>query len=213
MRAAMPDREHAPSRGIHVLFPLLCLVLLVAGCTGAKQTQQEETGTPTTPPISLSAEQLHSPSGDMTARIPKGWVIVDAGKLESPQVFAVTCNPEYTMSVIFSESPVDNAARGIFSRDGLRGLVDASFQRHRKRSNGRAAMTGDIEEFAIGRRQFAAYTYTTDSTQTFTRVAVFYTNAHLYECAITHLTFNARELPNAKLVRAIHQVILGGIDW
>lgn len=190
----------------------ILLAILIAGCTGARQTQQTEETT-AIPSITFSSDQLHSPSGDMSARIPKGWVMIDAEKLESPQVFAVACNPEYSISVIFSEAPVDNAARGIFSRDGLKGLVDASFQRHMKRSRGRAAMAGDVEEFAIGRRQFAAYTYSTDSMKTLTRVAVFFTNAHLYECAITHLTFNTQDLPNEKALRSIHQLILGSIEW
>lgn len=186
---------------------------LLAGCTGASQSGTQDDATGAAPPITFANDQIHSPSGDMTARVPKGWVTLDVEKLESPQVFAMTCDPAYTVSVIFSETPVDNTARGIFSRDGLRGLVDASFQRHRKRSNGRAAMIGAVEEFAIGRRQFAAYTYSTDSMATVTRVAVFFTNAHLYECAITHLTFSARELPNDRTLRTIHQLVLGSIEW
>jgi hypothetical protein len=188
------------------------MLLVMAGCTGSRQTQQTDEAAGV-PQIAFAPDQIHSPSGDMSARVPKGWVLLDAEKLESPQVFAVACDPAYTISVIFSEAPVDNVARGIFSRDGLKGLVDASFQRHFKRSHNRAAMVGDIEEFAIGRRQFAAYTYSTDSMQTVTRVAVFFTNSHLYECAITHLTFNAHDLPNEKTVRGIHQLILGSIEW
>ncbi len=183
----------------------------MAACGGATQTQRQEEAV--APTMAFSSDQLHSPSGDMTARVPLGWVTLETERLEAPQVFVVACNPEYTLSVVFSETPVDNTARGVFSRDGLRGLVDASFQRHRKRSNSRATMIGNVEEFAIGRRQFAAYTYTTDSLATMTRVAVFYTNAHLYECAITHLTFSARELPNERSLRAIHQLILGTIEW
>jgi glucose/arabinose dehydrogenase len=188
------------------------LVIALAGCTGGRQTQQSDDGSGI-PQITFAADQIHSPSGDMSARVPKGWVMLDAEQLEAPQVFAVACNPEYTMSVIFSEAPVDNAARGIFSRDGLKGLVDASFQRHLKRSQGRAVMAGETEEFAIGRRQFAAYSYSTDSLHTMTRVAVFFTNSHLYECAITHLTFSARDLPSEKTVRNLHQLILGSIEW
>ncbi len=192
---------------------LLALTVIAVGCSGARQTQRTEAPTESLPAITLSTEQIHSPSGDMAARLPSDWVMLDAAQLESPQIFAVACNPKYTLSVIFSETPADNAARSILSRDGLRGLVEASFQLHWKRSNGRAVMIGDPEEFAIGRRRFGAFTYTTDSMQTVTRVAVFYTNAHVYECALTHLTFNAQELPSPKVLRGIHQLILGGIEW
>lgn len=199
------------ARPFHPL--LFLLALAVAGCFGAKQTQRSDSGMEGTPALAFSSEQIHSPSGDMAARLPLEWVRVDAEQLESPQVFAVACNPEYTLSVIFSESQTDNNARAILSRDGLPGLVDASFQRHLKRSRGRAQMAGDPEEFAIGRRRFAAYTYTTDSLQTMTRVAVFYTNTHVYECALTHLAFNTQELPSSRTLRGIHQLILGGIEW
>lgn len=185
---------------------------MAAGCFGTKQTVRTDTAEPG-PALALSAEQIHSPSGDMAARLPKEWVTVDAEQLESPQVFAIACDPAYTLSVIFSETPADNAARSILARNGLQGLVDASFQRHVKRSRGRAEITGETEEFAIGRRRFAAYTYTTDSMMTLTRVAVFYTNTHVYECALTHLTFNSQELTNARSFRGIHQLILGSIEW
>lgn len=191
-----------------LLFPLA----MAAGCFGAKQTVRTEASEPG-PALAFAPEQIHSPSGDMAARLPKDWVTIDAEQLESPQVFAIACDPAYTLSVIFSETAADNAARSILARDGLQGLVDASFQRHVKRSRGRAEITGETEEFAIGRRRFAAYTYTTDSTLTLTRVAVFYTNTHVYECALTHLTFNSQDLANARAFRGIHQLILGSIEW
>lgn len=215
-RSPVTEIAVRPPHGVLALLasmlPIMITAAWLAGCTGAQQTRkEEETGSP--PAIVLSAEQIHSPSGDMTAHVPKTWVTVDAEKLESPQVFAMFCNPEYTLSAVFTETPVDNTARGVFSRDGLKGLVDASFQRHRKRSNGRAVLVGSVEEFAIGRRQFAAYTYTTDSSTTMTRVAVFYTTDHLYECAMTQLTFTGRDLASPKSMRAIHQLILGSIEW
>lgn len=195
-----------------LLFLLLLPPVLASGCFGAKQTVRTDASEPG-PDLAFAPEQIHSPSGDMAARLPKDWVTIDAEQLESPQVFAIACDPAYTLSVIFSETPADNAARSILARDGLQGLVDASFQRHVKRSRGRAEMTGETEEFAIGRRRFAAYTYTTDSMLTLTRVAVFYTNAHVYECALTHLTFNSPDLAGARAFRGIHQLILGSIEW
>jgi hypothetical protein len=100
-----------------------------------------------------------------------------------------------------------------FSRRGLKGLGEASFQRRQKRSNNRAQLVGDVEEFAIGRRLFTAYTYSTDTMKTLTRTAVFFTNSHLYECAVTHLTFNNRELPSRRVMGEIHELVLGTIEW
>lgn len=189
---------------------LLLVLLLIPGCIGTRQTQAVP---PVTPPITLSNEQIHSPSGDMSARLPYNWVMLDAQQIESPQVFAVACNPEYTLSVIFSEIPIDNTMKSRFSRDGVGGLIDLSFERRMRRSNGRATTIGDVEEFAIGKRRFSAYSYTTDTSKTMTRVAIFYTARNLYECAITELTFSDHPLPDIPTLTYIHQLILGGVDW
>ena len=184
----------------------------IAGCTAPRQVQQTSDLDASFAKITLSREQIHSPSGDMSARLPENWVLLDPEKLEAPQVFSMACNPEYTVSLIFSEAPLDGSAKGVLTRDGLRGLCEASFQRRVKRSNGRAEMMGEMEEFSIGKKRFGAYIYTTDSSLTMTRVAVFNTSAHIYECAITQLPFRESELPSEKLLRTIHQIILGSIE-
>jgi hypothetical protein len=192
----------------------LLLAMVVAGCTGPKQAQKEDDDFFTKfPLVTLSNDVIHSPEGDMTARLPEGWVMIDAGALHAPGVFAAACDTAYTVSLIFSEVPVDAAVREGFSRRGLKGLGEASFQRRQKRSNNRAQLVGDVEEFAIGRRLFTAYTYSTDTMKTLTRTAVFFTNSHLYECAVTHLTFNNRELPSRRVMGEIHELVLGTIEW
>jgi hypothetical protein len=190
----------------------LPLLAVIAGCTAPRQAQQTNDLDASFTKITLSQEQIHSPSGDMSARLPEEWVLLDPEKLESPQVFSMACNPEYTLSLIFSEVPLDAGAKGILSRDGLRGLCEASFQRRVKRSSGRAEMVGDVEEFSIGKKRFGAFTYTTDSNKTLTRIALFNTSAHIYECAITQLPFRADDLPGEKLLRTVHQIILGSIE-
>jgi hypothetical protein len=190
-------------------------ILVAEGCVGSSQASRGDTEefAARFPTIALSSTMIHSPSGDMAARLPAGWVALDVAHLESPDLFAVACDPEYTVSMIFSAAPVDNAARLGFDREGMTGLADASFERHRKRTSGRARMVGEAEEFAIGRRRFGAYTFTTDSMRTLTRVAVFYTAANLYECAVTHLTFSETELPSLQKLREIHQIILSTVEW
>jgi hypothetical protein len=202
------------SRPFVRLLSLLC-PLIVAGCIGSQQTMQTEGDEFNSkfPVLTVSDARIHSPTGDMSARLPQGWVSLDAEKLETPEIFAVACNPEYTVSLIFSASPVDNAARKGFDRGGMAGLAEASFERHRKRSAGRATLQAEFEEFTIGRRRFGAYTYSTDSMRTMTRVAVFYTASNLYECAVTHLTFTDRDLPSLKTMREIHQLVLATVEW
>src|ERR1041385_661907 len=165
----------------------LGMVSYLAGCASSRQTRQEDDDFyARLPPVTISStEIIHSPAGDMTARLPHGWVTVEVEKLEDPKIFAVACDPNYTMSLVFSEVALDNSIRTGFDRGGMRGVLEASFLRRQKRSAGRAQGMTEVEEFTIGSRQFGSYIYTTDSMRTITRVAVFYTTAHLYECAIT----------------------------
>jgi hypothetical protein len=187
---------------------------LLAGCASTKNVQQEDDDFYSKfPPLALSSELIHSPGGDLTARIPKDWITIDPEKLESPQIFAAACNPDYTVSLIFSELQLDNTVRSIFDREGLKGVAELDIQRRQRRSNGRLQQIGETEEFAIGRRKFGAFTYSTDSSKTLTRVAVFSTGTKLYSCAITHLTFNDHEIPSAQTMREMHQIVLGGMEW
>jgi hypothetical protein len=189
--------------------------VLVSGCIGSQgavQSEREDFNSKF-PAVTVSDSRIHSPTGDMSARLPEGWVTLDVDKLDSPDLFAVACNPDYTMSLIFSATSVDNAARRGFDRGGMAGLAEASFERHRKRSGGRAALLSEYEEFTIGRRRFGAYTYSTDSNRTLTRVAVFYTASNLYECAVTHLTFSDRDLPSMQTLREVHQLVLSTVEW
>ncbi len=192
---------------------MILLATCVSGCLfGSRATRQPEPP-PVSPLVTLSSEQIHSPTGDMSARVPLDWVLLEADKLESPQIFAAAANPSYSLSLIFSEAPNDNATRSAYLRDGLQGVLSISFQRKVKRSNGRATMVGQPEDLMVGRKRFVAYLYTTDSMQSLTRVALFNTSSHIYECALTHLTFRADSLPGMAQLREIHQTVLGGIDW
>lgn len=190
---------------------ILPATLLSGGCFAPRATQQ---GPPANvPAVVLSSEQLTSPSGELSTRLPRDWITLDARQFEEPQIFVVACNPTYTMSVIVSESPIDQGMRSRFEKDGEKGLVEMSFEKRQRRSNGRATMVGDIQEFAIGPRRFSAYTYTTDSSRTLTRVAVFFTPRNFFECAMTQLTFGSGDIPDLATMVYLHQVILGGMEW
>jgi len=196
----------------------ICLGLLLAlgigGCVGTRETQKQTVPPAGKPPaVLLGSEQIHSPGGDLTARIPQGWVTVEVEKLDAPQVFAMTCDPDYTMSIVFCEIPVDNEVRASFAREGMNGLIDASFQRRRQKSMQRARKIGSSDELTVGSRRFGLYSYTTDSVGTATRVAIFFTNTHLYECSITSLNFTDHDPASADLLREVHDIVLGSVWW
>ena len=194
---------------------LIVGMVTVAGCAGARRSQKpasDDDFLAMFPAVTFSSHLVHSPSGDMSARLPQGWILLDASRLGSPEVFAMACDSDYTMSVIFSEVTVDELAREGYNRAGLHGLGEASFTR-RTRRNPKASLVGTIEEFAIGRHLFSGYTYTTDSSKTLTRTAVFYTSSKLYECSVTELDFTEHPVPSARTLTDVHQLILGTIEW
>ncbi|MBX7216703.1 MAG: hypothetical protein K1X90_06985 [Candidatus Kapabacteria bacterium] len=200
----------------HRFFLLLLLACSLAfgGCPSPQQTVKPVDTVVVAPPVvQLSADAVHSPAGDMTVKIPVGWVAMDIEQLQTPQVFSVACDPSYTMSLVMGEIPMDNNVRAAYDASGLKGLAEISFQRRWKGSQSRARMEGLVEEFELGKRRFAAYSYTTDGGATLTRVAVFFTATRLYECAIANLTFTDREPADAKMMEEILRLVLASAMW
>lgn len=193
---------------------LLACLLLFGGCPSPKQVVKSADTVAVAPPIvELSADLVHSPGGDMTVRIPAGWVTMDVEQLQAPQVFSVACNPGYTMSLVMGEIPVENNVRAAYDANGLKGLAEVSFQRRWKGSQSKAQMVGIVEELELGKRRFATYAYSTDDAATITRVAVFFTTTHLYECAITNLTFSDGEPASLQTMQEILRVVLASVMW
>ena len=166
------------------------------------------------PIVELSDKVIYSPTSDMRAHLPDNWVALDARGFRNPDIFAVACDSEYRMAVIFSHIPIDPELGDIYRRHGISGLLKKNYEDRLERiSDWFTPEMLSVEEFALGRRRFGAYTFTTDSSLTVTRVALFYTRKNLYECALTHLPYSESELPTLSDLREIHQIILGGVEW
>lgn len=165
------------------------------------------------PAVELSEDVVYSPEGDMKARLPEGWVTLDDARFGNPEIFAVACDPEYRMVIVFSEIPMDPALSEVFRSKGMLGLLQANYNERTARMNGPAPQLISGEEFALGRRKFGAYAFTADSSMTMTRVALFYTPKHLYECAISTLPYTESDIPTNETIKDVHQIVLGGIEW
>ncbi len=196
--------------------PLLLLpLLLLAGCAAPKETTpvEEEDFFASLPAVELSDEVVYSPEGDMRARLPEGWVTLDDRRFDNPEIFAVACDPEYRMVIVFSEVPMDAALGELFRSKGMLGLLQANYNERQTRMAGATPQLLSGEEFALGRRKFGAYAFTADSGMTMTRVALFYTPKHLYECSISALPYTESDVPSNETLKDVHQVVLGGIEW
>lgn len=202
-------------RSLAVLLAGIVLGIAAAGCAAPKETvkTEEEDFFAMIPAVELSEEVIYSPAGDMRARLPERWVTLDDSKFDDPDIYAVACDPHYTMTIVFSEIPLDQALGDMFRSKGMPGLLQQNFKERIDRISTEPPQLLAAEEFALGRRRFGAYTFTADSSVTFTRVALFYTRKHLYECTITHLPYSEGELPSLETMTEIHQIVLGGIEW
>lgn len=196
-----------------VLFGYIALML--SGCAAPKEatTGEEEDFFAAIPVIELSEDVVYSPEGDMRARLPERWVTLDDTRFGNPDIFAVACDPEYRMVIVFSEIPLDASLGEVFRSKGMVGLLQENYnQRLEQMDKERTQLLG-AEEFALGRRKFGAYAFTADSGATMTRVALFYTPKHLYECTISSLPYTESDVPPIETVKEIHQIVLGGIEW
>ncbi len=200
------------------VLPGILLLPLLLSCAAQKEAVNEEQEPEDIwsmiPAVELSDDVVYSPAGDMRAHLPEDWIALDAMRFGNPDIFAVACDPDYTMAVVFSSVPLDPDLGDVFRRSGMIGLLKKNFQDRVERiGDWYSPLLIDAEEFALGRRRFGAYTFTTDSSLSMTRVGMFYTRKNLYECAITHLPYSESELPDIIKLKEIHQIVLGGIEW
>ena len=206
------------ARSYLLVLSLLLLSFVMASCVAPKQVvNEEEEGNDIwsmDPVVELSDDVVYSPAGDMRAHLPREWIALDAAQFGNPDIFAVACDPDYTMAVVFSTIPLDAEMGDIFRRNGMMGLLKKNYQERIERINEwYNPQLISAEEFALGRQRYGAYIFTTDSSLTISRVGLFYTRKNLYECALTHLPYSESELPTADKLKQIHQVMLGGIEW
>ena len=200
------------------VLPGILLLPLLLSCAAQKEAVNEEQEPEDIwsmiPAVELSDDVVYSPAGDMRAHLPEDWIALDAMRFGNPDIFAGACDPDYTMAVVFSSVPLDPDLGDVFRRSGMIGLLKKNFQDRVERiGDWYSPLLIDAEEFALGRRRFGAYTFTTDSSLSMTRVGMFYTRKNLYECAITHLPYSESELPDIIKLKEIHQIVLGGIEW
>ena len=189
-------------------------LLLALGCAAEKQAVTEEEDIfAMIPAVDLSDDVVYSPDGDMRAALPEEWVALDATRFGNPDIFAVACDPGYSMTIVFSKIPLDQELGRAFNDNGMLGILKAHYDERVARLGAAPPLLVSAEEFAIGKRRFASYLFTVDKGVTYTRVVLFYTKKNMYECSITQLPYTESDLPSQELMLDIHQIVLGGIEW
>lgn len=201
-------------RCLILLFPLL----LVA-CTPSKESADVPEPTieeliASIPPIELSDDaQVYSLDGDMRASVPVGWVTLDPLAFDNPDIFAVACDDDYSMALVFARIPIERDLGQRYRTGGMPVLVRDHIAQRNDRIGFDLVDVSEAGEIAIGRKKFGRYRYTTDDGRTLSYVALFATGSNIYECTVTQLPLTEADLPDADRLDRIHRIILGGIVW
>lgn len=165
------------------------------------------------PELEMSEELVRTPSGDMIALLPKGWLYLDARSEQSSEVIAIAVNPEYTLSAVFAALPGE-ASKEQLEKEGLLGLARLAYNKHVRKTAGTAKLVGTYSVAELGPRRFGLYDFTASAGNQRTRCAVFTSSAGThYEFALVPLTVTGKELPTDADIAKVFRSIIATIQY
>lgn len=140
------------------------------------------------PVIPMGAEAIRSERGDMIAFLPEGWFLVDTEDKVPTNVFAVSVNPEYTLSIVFSKLTNKIDVQNVLKKDGLLGIATRVFEVKQLKSLNNIRLIGNFEPIKNGTQKFYVYKYETISNHLIGKSAIFVTGLNeVYEFSLLQL--------------------------
>jgi hypothetical protein len=193
------------SKNIKKCFVLFVIVLVVAAlfnsCIVVKYEgiddveNQQETIIELSPKseIPISNNIVKSETGDFIAFLPEDWFFIEATTDSVSPIIAMAVNPDYSLGLVFSHLPKDNATAEAFEQEGIVGVGKLSFNQHQAKSDGKLKIAGKFKVTSIGHNSFCTYDMTAGSGIN-AKTAVLVTNGfNYYEIAM--LPMNVKEKP------------------
>jgi hypothetical protein len=173
------------------LFPLLILAF-ASGCALFGKAEKPVKASPYMPIAGvLDEEYLHSPSGDIAAHYPKGWLHVDIRTIPMQNVQEVYTDQERSRALVLAEIPATAEFRRNLERDGIAAIADQSFASKSAKLPGKLVITHPTELYSVNGKLVASYQYGdagVDSTQRKeNRIVLFTTGAKFYELGMIEL--------------------------
>jgi hypothetical protein len=195
------------------LVSALFFLIFAAGC-GLFGSATKPT-LPTTPypalPDALDEEYLHSPSGDIAAHYPKGWLHVDISTIPMQNVLEVYTDPARERALVLMEIPGTAEFRRSVERDGMTALADQSFATKSAKVPGKVTITHPTAIYTVRNKLFASYEYgdvTSDTNhRRENRVVLFTTGAKFYELGLIELTMPSGASAHTQNFRLLESVI------
>ncbi|MCX7735787.1 MAG: hypothetical protein N2319_03645 [Candidatus Kapabacteria bacterium] len=205
------------SKKIHIISIFL---ILLSGCIIVKKDNiQDDTEVVNVqlspkPTIEMSDEYIRSKKGDMIAFLPKDWFLVDVSEKSSPEIFAVAVNPDYNLSLVFSNLRITEAKSSVIKKEGLLGLARLSFDKRAQKTGGSVKQVGKYNLISIGPQLFAEYEFTTAGSTNVIKTAVFVSSIdEYYEFSIVPMNIRNNQRPSFKKVDEIFNSVLATIQY
>ncbi len=166
------------------------------------------------PTIEMSDEYIRSKKGDMIAFLPKDWFLVDVSKNSSPEIFAVAVNPDYSLSLVFSNLRITEAKSSVIKKEGLLGLARLSFDKRVQKTGGSVKQVGKYNLISIGPQLFAEYQFTAPGSANISKTAVFISSIdEYYEFSIVPMNIRNNQPPGFSKVNEIFNSVLATIQY
>ncbi len=167
--------------------------VLFAGCGLFGKANKPMPIVPPYPPLvdALDEEYLHSPTGDLAAHYPKGWLHVDIQTIPMVNVEEVYTDPERRWALVLAEIPSTAEFRRSVARDGMMALPDQSFATKSAKAPGKLTITRPTEIYTENGKLFASYDYAEAGTDSLHRIenreVLFTTGSKFYELGMIEL--------------------------
>lgn len=166
------------------------------------------------PEIEMSDELVRTRSGDMIALLPKDWVFLDTKGETSSDIIAIAVNLDYTMTAVFSTVPDAESSREQMQKEGLLGLARVSFQKHARKTAGKATLIGTYQLAELGVRKFGLYDFSSTAGAARSRCAVFTSSTgNHYQFALIPLQVTGNPGPSDAVQLSTFRSILATIQY
>ncbi len=157
----------------------------------------------------LDEDYLHSPTGDIAAHYPNGWLQVDIQSIPMTNVEEVYTNPERSWALVLAEIPSTAEFRRSVARDGMTALADQSFAAKSAKAPG-LIITRPAEIYSENGKLLASFDYAEtgadSSHRVENRVVLFTTGSKFYELGMIDIGKAANPAETIQNFRVLESV-------
>lgn len=204
---------------IRILVYCVLFALLVQSCIVVKNDDNGSDYVPILnfspqPEIPMSDQMVRSQNGDMLSFLPKDWFLVPVEDKTSSEVLAVAVNPDYTISVVFSQLKKSSQMDATVDKEGLLGLARLTLDKRARKTAGSVRQVGKYSTINMGPRNFAMYEFTNADNSMSGMAAVFKSTLNeYYEMAIVPLNIKGIVLPGRPDLEKVFRSILTTVQY